>query len=83
MTDVHGRRWSIFDKAPIFDDGNRLTPEAAYPQEVEIACEIVAAVTGPDGREALVISTDKPWGVAAAEGQTEFQVSRDQLVPPG
>ncbi|WP_214318543.1 hypothetical protein [Nonomuraea sediminis] len=81
MTDIHGHRWSFFDKPPVFADAGRLASDASYPQGVEVACEIVAAVTGPGGEEIVLISTRAPWDIASEEGQTEFQVSREQLVP--
>ncbi|MFC4120384.1 hypothetical protein [Nonomuraea zeae] len=81
MTDIHGRRWSFFDKPSIFDDAGRLTPDAPYPQEVAMACEVLTAGTGPGGEEIVLISTRTPWDIASVEGQTEFQVSGEQLVP--
>ncbi|WP_329338050.1 hypothetical protein OG866_25220 [Streptomyces sp. NBC_00663] len=33
-TDAHGRQWIFLDKVPIFDDGDALSPEAAYPVDV-------------------------------------------------
>ncbi|MEV6551779.1 hypothetical protein AB0M57_24125 [Streptomyces sp. NPDC051597] len=81
LTDAHGRQWIFFDKPPIFDDWDALTPEAAYPIAVTMICEIVSHTSDPDGNEIITISTGgRP--VATEGDQSEFDVRPDQLVEP-
>ncbi|WP_171075354.1 hypothetical protein [Nonomuraea basaltis] len=82
FTDAHGRRWTFFDKPPIFENEAELTPEASYPQEAGLACVVTGTQIWTDGREILSISTRTPWSIESEEGQTEFHVSRDQLIDP-
>lgn len=81
LTDAHGRQWIFLDKVPIFDDGDALSPEAAYPVAVTMYCVIVSRTSDPDGNEVVTISTGgRP---EATEGdRTEFDVRPDQLEEP-
>ncbi|MEU8834321.1 hypothetical protein [Streptomyces sp900116325] len=75
FTDAAGRRWSLVDKAPVFDAMGALGPDSAYPLEVGIACVIIGLQE--DG-ELVTVST-APHGVTATDGRDEFTVRYDQL----
>ncbi|WP_367132381.1 hypothetical protein [Saccharothrix sp. HUAS TT1] len=79
LTDVHGVVWSLFDKPPIFDGADPLTPDAAYPVDVQVSCEVIGREGLPDGAEVLTISTRRPWGIETPDGRTEFQVNANQV----
>ncbi|MGW1185130.1 hypothetical protein ACWD7Y_14245 [Streptomyces drozdowiczii] len=76
--DAAGRRWSLFDKAPIFAAMGELGPDTSYPVEVTVAC----AVAEDDGLarddEFVTVSTS-PHGVSTPDGYARFTVRRDQL----
>lgn len=79
LTDVHGVVWSLFDKPPVFDGADLLTPDAVYPIDVQVSCEVVGREVPADGTEVLTISTRQPWGVETPGGRSEFQVDPNQV----
>ncbi|WP_157529772.1 hypothetical protein [Nocardia sp. NRRL S-836] len=79
LTDATGTVWSLFDKPPIFDADGQLTPDATYPVDVELDCEIVTREADDNGRELVVISTRRPWGVETESGRHRFEVEPGQL----
>ncbi|WP_433658962.1 hypothetical protein ACQPW1_42510 [Nocardia sp. CA-128927] len=82
MTDMHGGEHLFIDKEPIFTPDSSLGPETAYPVRVLLACEILSTRVLPDGRTALTITTERPWDLESETGQTEFEVTLDQLDDP-
>ncbi|GAB2990127.1 hypothetical protein [Saccharothrix stipae] len=79
LTDVHGVVWSLFDKPPIFDGADLLTPDAAYPTDVRVSCEVIGRAELADGTEVLTISTRHPAGIETPDGRTEFEVKANQV----
>ncbi|MFD7946151.1 hypothetical protein [Streptomyces sp. NPDC059744] len=77
FTDAAGRRWSLVDKAPVFDAQGALGPDSAYPLEVSVACVIIGSALQEDGE--LVTVSIATHGVAATGGRDEFTVRCDQL----
>src|SRR5688572_2244830 len=78
LTDTYGRLWSIVDKLPCFTAA-ALDSQSIYPQPGVVACEIVREWVDPDGRRRCIIDTNRPWGVSAKDGETQFEVFADQL----
>ncbi|MFJ9547762.1 hypothetical protein [Streptomyces erythrochromogenes] len=79
FTDAAGRRWSLFDKAPIFAALGELGPDTSYPVEVTVACA-VAEGDGPGGDDEVVTVSTLPHGVTTPDGRQEFTVRRDRLI---
>ncbi|WP_416984881.1 hypothetical protein [Streptomyces sp. T028] len=77
FTDAAGRRWSLFDKAPVFGSRTELRPDTAYPVEVTVACVVLGDSSEDD---AIVTVSTSPHGVAAPDGCEEFTVRRERLV---
>jgi hypothetical protein len=80
LVDASGRQWTFFDKPPLFDAGDDLTPDTDYPVEAVMACTVVDVGVGADGQQLVTISTSSPWRLESQEGRDEFQVTQDQLV---
>lgn len=78
LTDTSNREWFFVDKVPIFTNQN-MHEMSRYPQHGEIACEMIRSWVGQDGRKRCMITTERPWGISAKEGETEFEVFYDQL----
>ncbi|MFF2146409.1 hypothetical protein [Kitasatospora sp. NPDC058190] len=78
FTDADGRRWSLVDKAPVFDADGVLRPDSAYPLEIGVACVITGSARRQEDDELVTVST-APRGVTASDGRDEFTVRRDQL----
>ena len=78
LRDASGRDWILTDKVPIFTDA-LLDASSRYPQPGVVACEMVREWTDEDGRSRCIISTERPWGVAAIGGETQFEVFSDQI----
>lgn len=68
----------IEEKVPVITD-KYLDPNSEYPQDANIACEILKNRQSKDGRTILTVSIDRPWGVQTIEGLTEFDVFQEQL----
>ena len=78
LKDSSNREWLFIDKIPIFTDQN-LHEMSHYPQQGVIACEIIRTWVEFDGRKRCIITTEIPWGIAAQDGKTEFEVFYNQL----
>ncbi|MFG1808292.1 hypothetical protein [Streptomyces sp. NPDC049040] len=78
FTDAAGRRWSLFDKAPVFAATAELGPDSSYPVEVTVAC-VVAQGHGLLEDEVVTVSIS-PHGVTTPDGREEFAVRQDQLI---
>ncbi|MEU3562363.1 hypothetical protein [Kitasatospora sp. NPDC006786] len=79
FTDAAGRRWSLFDKAPIFAAMGELGPDTPYPVEVTVACAITQG-HGLAGDDEFVTVSTSVHGVTTPNGLEEFTVRRDQLI---
>jgi hypothetical protein len=73
-TDARGHRWTFIDESAVF--GAHLSAETPCPVPVEIGCECVDSGVEEDGREIVVVSTDRPRGIESTDGQTRFAVTR-------
>ncbi|HEY1122926.1 MAG TPA: hypothetical protein VGE67_15045 [Haloferula sp.] len=78
LQDALGREWRLIDKVPIFTLVN-LDASSSYPQPGSIACEIVREWIDEDGRKRCLIDTTLPCGIDSVEGETRFEVFRDQV----
>ena len=78
LRDASGRQWLLSDKVPVFTAAH-LDESSTYPQPGSVDCEILREWTDEQGRQRCVISTDRPWGLAATGGETQFEVFRDQI----
>ncbi|MDZ4405911.1 hypothetical protein [Prosthecobacter sp.] len=78
MSDASGRQWSFVDKLPIFTAAD-LDAQSSYPQPGVIACEILQEWTDKDGRKRCLIDINRPWGIAAKNGETQFEVFIDHI----
>ena len=78
LRDASSREWILKDKVPIFTEAP-LDASSSFPQPGVVACEVVREWTDERGRSRCIITTDRPWGVAAQDGETEFEVFRDQI----
>ncbi|MES2708762.1 MAG: hypothetical protein V4726_19360 [Verrucomicrobiota bacterium] len=78
LRDAEGHEWTIRDKLPIFTKAP-LNARSVYPQPGVIACVIVRQWVDDSGRVRCIIGTERPWGVFAKDGQTQFEVFLDQL----
>ncbi|MFI0736737.1 hypothetical protein ACH4PU_01320 [Streptomyces sp. NPDC021100] len=74
FTDAAGRKWSVFDKPPVFDELDVLRPDSSYPVDVTIACVVLGE------RDGLVTVSTTPHHVETPDGRDEFVVRREQLV---
>jgi hypothetical protein len=78
LRDASGREWTIFEKVPVVSDAS-LDATSIYPQQGEVACELVRQWTDEQGRRRCIIDTERPWGIAADNGETRFEVFIDQI----
>lgn len=78
LRDALDREWLLIDKVPIFADAY-LDENSSYPQPGGVGCEIVREWTDEHGRQRCIITTERPYGVTAQNGVTEFEVFRDQV----
>lgn len=79
FTDARERRWVFVEKTAVVS-ADLLESRTAYPQPGIIACEILGQSRDSDGREVFLVDTERPWGVAAIDGSTQFQVFSTSIV---
>lgn len=78
LTDVHGTRWSLIDKAPVFDATGALARGSDYPIPVLVACNVVERRSDGAGHEIVRIDLG-PWGVS----DQVFEVLADRITTDG
>lgn len=79
LTDRFGRNWRFIEKLPVVST-LPLDGSSSYPSPGSIACHVVSRGRDGSGREFAEVDTELPWGIAAVEGTTCFQVFVDELV---
>ena len=79
LVDAYGDEWRFLEKVPIVT-AEQLDETSVYPQPGFIGCQILGVEQDAEGREIITIDTEHPWGVAATNGETQFDVQRSQLV---
>lgn len=77
--DAHGRRWNFMDKTAIFS-AEYLNAHTNYPQPGVIACEVVSRWQDAEGREIVLVDTDRPWDVESVDASTRFEVLPSSLL---
>ncbi|MFD9549288.1 hypothetical protein ACFWBG_17980 [Nocardia salmonicida] len=67
----------LIEKAPVLDNEDRLTADAAYPVPWRLGCDLVHIEPDQDGRQIATIELHA--GVSDPSGNGVFNVSIDQL----
>jgi len=80
LRDATDHEWTFVDKVPTFT-GVSLNADSTYPQPGVVACEIVRTWTDERGRTRCLIDTERPWGISASRGETQFEVFIEQVTP--
>ena len=78
LTDASGVEWMFEEKVTVVSADN-LDSRTNYPQPGMIACQIVKPWRDDNGREIVTIDTEMPWGIESSDGNTSFDVARDQV----
>lgn len=78
LTDAWGREWAFIDKLLMFTCED-LDAESLYPVPGEIRCQIIRREQDEQGREIVIIDTEKPDHVEAISGETQFAVLPQQF----
>ncbi len=79
FVDVFNKEHIIQDKVPILVD-KHLDTTSNYPQDGEVACEIIKERQNSKGQKILKINTSRPWGIETIEGMTDFEVLEEQIM---
>jgi hypothetical protein len=79
LRDAWDLEWVFVEKVPVVTRAN-LDGDSRYPQPGVIAGEIVKAWRDEGGRELRTINTERPWDVAAENGETQFEVLAEQIL---
>jgi hypothetical protein len=72
LLDANGVEHVLIDKSAIFDDADRLRPDASYPIELKLTCRVVR-----EGDADLVV--ELAHHVESVEGQRTFRVPRSSI----
>jgi hypothetical protein len=78
LRDANEREWFFTDKSPVFTAGP-IHERMPFPQPGVLACELVREWIDEQGRSRCLIDTEKPWDVEARDGETRFEVFKEQL----
>ena len=79
FVDATGRTHLFEEKVPVVSN-EALDASSAYPRDGAIACHLLTSRSVADGREVVTIDTNKPWDIESKEGESQFEVFRDQLL---
>jgi hypothetical protein len=77
--DAAGALHLFEEKVPVVTEEN-LRAESDYPREGIIGCEVISSRCEADGRELVLVDTEKPWGIESKAGTTRFEVNRNQIL---
>jgi hypothetical protein len=78
LVDVFGVAHTFVEKEPVFGADTALGSDTAYPLPVLMRCEVLDKRIR-DGSWVFIITTERPDGVESVDGQTEFEITADQL----
>ena len=78
LTDAWNKEFVFHAKVPIFTK-EHLDANSNYPQQGVIACMLVKEYT-VEGRQIMIVNTEKPWAVDSINGIYEFEVLPEQLI---
>jgi hypothetical protein len=68
----------VVDKAPVFDNADRLLPGVEFPVELELPCDVLRwEPSQHHGRSAVVVLHHH---IEDQAGRTEFRVSHTQII---
>jgi hypothetical protein len=73
ITDAWGDKHLFVEKVPVVTD-EALGENSAYPLPSMVACDVIRRWRDSNHREIATIDTNKPWGIASNNGQTQFDV---------
>jgi hypothetical protein len=76
--DAAGQVHSIVDKVPMFTCED-LWSDSTYPQVGAARCEVLKRFRDIDGLEKALVTIDRPDGLEATSGSTEFLVLNSSL----
>jgi hypothetical protein len=79
LIDAREAVWLFIEKVPVVTVA-WLDADSVYPQQGEIACEIISGALNSQPDDILLIDTGSPWHVEATTGDTRFEVFAHQMV---
>jgi uncharacterized protein YodC (DUF2158 family) len=77
--DAWNKEHTVQEKIPVVTE-KYLHENSKYPQDGEIACEIIKEWKDKDERIIFTVTTEKPWEINTNEGLTEFDILEEQLI---
>ena len=77
--DAWGKEHIIEEKIPVITE-MPLDENSQYPQDVVIACELIAEWTDGAGKRIFKVSTDRPHGTSTNDGLTEFDLDSQYMI---
>jgi hypothetical protein len=79
FVDAAGRFHLFEEKVPIVSHEN-LDARSEYPRFGIIGCQVVGVRVEPDGREVVIVDTERSWRIESKAGESRFEVLREQLI---
>jgi hypothetical protein len=79
FVDAAGLAHAFEEKVPVVTV-EPLDARSKYPREGVIGCEIIGTRRAADGRELIMVDTERPWGIESRAGQARFEVLREQVL---
>ncbi len=77
--DAYGIEHFLTEKVPAVTLEN-LDENSVYPKLGVIAGQIEKTFINSSNKEIVIINTDIPWGIETENGETIFEVHRNQLI---
>jgi len=79
LVDAFGNTHFFIEKTAIVSSESLLAT-STYPIACELSCEIEAEWNDESGQALVRISTERPWAIESATGETRFIVTPSQVV---
>jgi hypothetical protein len=78
FVDAIGHEHLFVEKVPAVTEAG-LDETSHFPQPGFVGCVVIGRTTRADGRERVLIDTERPWGVETTVGRSQFEVFPEQV----
>lgn len=79
FVDAAGLLHLFEEKVPVVSEED-LDANSEYPRPGTIGCQVISVRWAADGREIVLVDTEKPWAIESKAGGSRFEIHRDQLL---
>jgi hypothetical protein len=78
FTDTAGYEHKFVEKVPVVTT-DELYSDSTYPRPCEIVCTLISERPRLNGQVLMRVDTTWPWGLESINGQSQFEVLREEI----